>query len=93
MKRILQILSLAVALAASLFWLAAGAHGGWTKTSVPVKIVDEVTGIEGIIYKKQFVPGLDFLGAALLGTGILAAASLIFRNTTQRQQQRHNSRK
>ena len=81
MKRALQILALAVAFASVLFWLAAGAQRGWTKTSTPVKSVDEVTGIEGITYKKQFVPGLDFLGAALLGAGFLAGASLIFRKT------------
>lgn len=81
MKRVLQILALTVAFAAVLFWLAAGAQRGWTKTSTPVKSVDEVTGIEGITYKKQFVPGLDFLGAALLGAGFLAGASLFFRKT------------
>jgi hypothetical protein len=81
MKRVLQVLALAVAISAVVFWLAAGAQRGWTKTSTPVKSVDEVTGIEGITYKKQFVPGLDFLGAALLGAGFLAGASLIFRKT------------
>jgi hypothetical protein len=81
MKRVLQIFALAVAFAAVLFWLAAGAQRGWTKTSTPVKSVDQVTGIEGITYKKQFVPGLDFIGAALLGAGFLAGASLFFRKT------------
>ena len=51
MKRLLQILALVVVFAATVFWLAAGAQRGWTKTSIPVKSVDEVTGIEGI--KKQ----------------------------------------
>ena len=81
MKRVLQIIALIVVFAATLLWLAAGAQRGWTKTSIPVKSVDEVTGIKGITYKKQFVPGLDFLGAALLGAGFLAGASLIFRQT------------
>jgi hypothetical protein len=81
MKRVLQVVALVVAISAVVFWLAAGAQRGWTKTSTPVKSVDEVTGIEGITYKKQFVPGLDFLGAALLGAGFLAGASLIFRKT------------
>ncbi|HWW02342.1 MAG TPA: hypothetical protein VNZ64_21770 [Candidatus Acidoferrum sp.] len=84
MKRALRILALVVALAAGLFWLAAGAQRGWTKTSVPVKTVDDVTGLEGITYRKQFIPGLDFLAAALVGAGILAGASLIFRNPTRR---------
>lgn len=85
MKRVLQVLAVAVAIGAGSFWLVTGANRGWTKTSLPVKSVDEVTGLEGIAYKKQFVPGLDFLGATLLGAGIMAGASLIFRSTTQPQ--------
>ena len=61
------------------FWVAAGANRGWTKTSVPRKIVDGVTGIEGVSYEKHFVPGVDFLGTALLGAGILAGSSFLFR--------------
>ena len=82
MKRVLQILALAVGFAAVLFWLAAGAQRGWSKTSIPVTSLDEVTGIEGITYKKGFVPGLDFIAATLLGAGCLAGASLFFRKTT-----------
>ena len=66
-------------LAAAGIWLAAGANRGWSKTSVPVKRTDEVTGITVDDYQKRFVPGIDFLGAALLGSGILAGASLLFR--------------
>jgi polyisoprenoid-binding protein YceI len=80
MKRKLRILALVIALAASSAWLVTGANRGWTKTSVPVKIVDEVTQLEGIEYRKRFVPGVDFLAAALLGAGVLAGASLFFRN-------------
>ncbi len=79
MRRILQAFAMLLALAASLVWLAAGASRGWTKTSVPVKSVDEVTGLEGITYERRFVPGLDFLGGAWLGAGALAGASLMFR--------------
>lgn len=82
MKRRLQLLALALALGGGATWLAAGAARGWTKTSVPVRSLDEVTGLEGISYQRQFVPGLDFLGAALLGAGLLAGASLMFRNKT-----------
>jgi hypothetical protein len=80
MKRTFARLSILIAVAAVLAWLGLGANRGWTRTSVPVKIVDEVTGIEGIRYHKQFIPGLDVLGGALLGAGILAGASLLFRN-------------
>jgi hypothetical protein len=85
-KRRLQILAFLVAAAAALTWLATGANGGWTKTSVPVKTLDEVTGIEGITYRQQFLPGIDFLGIALLGAGVLAGASLLFSNQSKTQQ-------
>ncbi len=80
MKRTFRLLALVLAVAAALVWLGLGANRGWTRTSVPVKTLDEVTGIEGIQYRKRFVPGMDFLGTALLGAGILAGASLFFRN-------------
>ncbi len=83
MKRIFRNLALIVAVSAALAWLTLGANRGWTRTSVPVKTLDEVTGIEGIEYRKQFVPGLELLGSALLGAGLLAGASLFFRNHQQ----------
>ena len=79
MKRILQSLALLVALAAAATWLATGANRGFTKTSVAVKTLDEVTGIEGITYQKKFQPGVDFLGAAFGGAALLAGASFFFR--------------
>jgi len=68
-----------ILVSAVVFWLFAGADRGWTKTTVAVKKLDEVTGIEGIEYEKRFVPGLDFLGAAGLGAGILAVCSVMIR--------------
>lgn len=79
MKKSLRIIALVLIAAAVGLWAATGTNRGWTKTSVTVKAVDEVTGIEGITYKKQFVPGLDFLGAALLGAAVLTGASFLFR--------------
>jgi hypothetical protein len=78
-KSILRAVAAILILAAAGIWLAAGANRGWSKTSVPVKRTDEVTGITVDDYQKRFVPGIDFLGAALLGSGILAGASLLFR--------------
>jgi hypothetical protein len=79
MKKALRLLALTVALAAVIVWAAAGANRGWTKTSVPVKTLDEVTGIEGITYQKKFLPGVDFLAVAFAGAVVLAGASLFFR--------------
>ena len=80
MKRTLQILALALVVVAGILWFATGANKGWTKTSVEVITVDEVTGIEGRDYRERFVPGVDFVGVALVGAGLLAGASLLFRN-------------
>ena len=79
MKKGLRIVAAILAAGSVIFWAAAGANRGWTKTSVPRKIADQVTGIEGVTYEKRFVPGVDFLGAALLGAGVLAGASFLFR--------------
>ena len=84
MRRKLQFLALALTVAAVGFWAAAGANRGWSKTSVPKKSLDVVTGIEGVTYEEHFVPGVDFLGVAMLGAGILAGVSLLFRNNATR---------
>jgi hypothetical protein len=75
-RRLLQALALVVSLGSAILWLVQGANRGWTKTSVPVKTVDEVTGIEGITYENRFVPGVDFLGVGLLAGAMLSAGSL-----------------
>ena len=85
MKRTFRILALAIALGAAVAWLALGANRGWTRTVVPVKTVDAVTGIEGIENRKQFVPGIDLLGGALLAAGTLAGISFIFGNQQTNQ--------
>ena len=78
-KTILRTLALILLLGGIGFWLAAGANRGWTKTSVPRKIVDEVTGIEGQTYENKFVPGVDFLAAVVVVSLVLAGASFLFR--------------
>ena len=80
MKKTLLLLAALVVLSAGTTWLVTGANRGWTKTSVQVKTLDDVTGIEGITYKPKFLPGVDFLGGALVAAGALAGASLFFRN-------------
>jgi hypothetical protein len=77
MKRKLRIIAAALVVGAVAFWAAAGANRGWTKTRVPKKIVDKVTGLEGIEWQDKFVPGVDFLGAALLGAGVLAGVAFL----------------
>ena len=83
MKKILLMLAALTVLAAGTIWLVTGANRGWTKTSVAVKTLDPVTGIEGVSYQKKFLPGVDFLGAAAAGAVVLAGASLCFRTKKQ----------
>jgi len=75
MKSGLRWLAMAVVLVALAMWAVQGASRGWTKTSVPVKITDEVTGIEAVTYQKKFVPGLDFLAASAAAAGLLAGVA------------------
>jgi hypothetical protein len=90
MKKILQLLAVLVLLAAGATWVATGANRGWTKTSVMVRTLDPVTGIEGITYDKKFLPGVDFLGAALGGAALLAGTSFFFRKPKLNQQQNNH---
>ncbi len=85
MKRTLRVFALTIAVGALGLWALLGANRGWTRTSVPVQTTDEVTGIQGIQYQKKFVPGLDLLGGALLGSAMFAATSLLFRQKQQQQ--------
>ncbi len=84
MRKILLLIAALVLLIAGTTWLVTGANRGWTKTSVEVKTLDEVTGIEGITYQKKFLPGVDFLGAAVVGAGVLAGASFLFRKQNKK---------
>ena len=79
MKKLLRLLAVVIFVGALITWAATGANRGWTKTSEMVKTMDDVTGIEGITYQKRFAPGLDFLGAGLLGTSVLTGVSFLFR--------------
>jgi len=81
-RKLFRILALAVLVVAVGVWLATGASRGWSKTSVPIKKTEAVTGIIYDEYQRRFVAGVDFLGAALLGAGVLMAASFLFRKNT-----------
>ncbi len=83
MRNKLRLIALVVAGLVIAWWAAAGASRGWTKTSVERITVDEVTGLEGRTYEEKFVPGVDFLGAGLVGAAALAGASFLFRKARQ----------
>ena len=75
----LRILAVAIAIGFAGTWFTLGANTGWTKTSVPVTVVDEITGIESQTWEDKFVPGVEFLGAGIFAAGLLGGASLFFR--------------
>ena len=79
MKRTLRMIAAVLLVGSIAFWAATGANRGWTKTKVPEKTVDETTGLEGIQWQEKFVPGVDFLGVALLAAGILTGISFLSR--------------
>jgi hypothetical protein len=79
MNRILRLIAATFLAGSIAFWAAAGANCGWTKTHVPKKIEDPATGLEGVQWVEKFVPGVDFLGAAVLGAGILTGISFLCR--------------
>jgi hypothetical protein len=83
MKKILRLIAALVLLSAGTTWILTGASHGWSKTSVEVKTLDPVTGIEGVSYQKKFIAGVDFLGAATVVAAGLAGTSLLFRNKKQ----------
>jgi len=82
-RRVFRLVALVVALAGVAFWLAGGAHRGWTRTSVAVRMQDEVTGLEAIRYERRFVPGVDFLAAVLGAAGLVAGVSCLFRKDAE----------
>lgn len=81
---LLRIASVALALGCVAFWGMKGAHRGWSQNRVPVKQIDEVTGLEHITYEDRFVPGVEFLGAGFaLSAGLLATSFFLSRKTTK----------
>jgi len=78
-QKILRIVALVAALLVIGVWLATGAHRGWTKTSVTVVEIEPVTGLENPVQKKQFVMGVELLGAGLAAAVALAGLSLFFK--------------
>ena len=71
MARFLQIFAVLCALAVLVIWASLGASTGWTKTQVATRMVDPITEIAYDELKPGFVPGVDFLAAGLIGSGVL----------------------
>lgn len=65
-----------------IFWVAKGAHRGWSQNRVPIPQTDEITGIEYITYEERFVPGVDVLFAGTAAAAALLAVSFFLRSKT-----------
>jgi hypothetical protein len=74
---LLRTLALLSAIAIVACWISLGAHMGWSQTRVPVQKNDTVTNTTFTDHEEQFLPGLDFLLAGLLGSAAIFALTLL----------------
>jgi len=72
MRLPLNILAVILLLGTAIWWVATGSHRGWSKNSVEVRTLDEITGIEQITYDKRFVAGLDTLAIGAAAAAVSA---------------------
>ena len=78
MKRVLRIIALLLLLSALVFWVAKGAHRGWTINNLPHDTPNPVTGLTSTTYEKVFIPGFDFLAVAAVAAAAVTGASFLF---------------
>ncbi|TLD70751.1 hypothetical protein FEM03_10600 [Phragmitibacter flavus] len=76
MRPILFLLSALIATGSTLFWFLKGAHLGWTRTTVQVDKYDEILELTYPTFEDRFLPGIDFLAAALIASLVLFSISL-----------------
>jgi hypothetical protein len=69
MRKKIRLAALMLALIVLGFWFFRGHNPGWTKNTVTTYVRDPVTGIDGPVEEKKFVPGVDFL---IIGLGLAA---------------------
>jgi hypothetical protein len=69
MRKKLRFASVFFALLVVGFWFFTGHNTGWTKNRVFNPVHDPVTGLDGTVEQKKFVPGVDFLA---IGLGLAA---------------------
>ena len=80
MRFALRLLAVICFLGPAVWWAVDGAHPGWSKITVAVHTLDEITGIEQITYVKRFVPGIDTLAFGLaVAIGLAGLSAIIGR--------------
>jgi hypothetical protein len=78
MRTGLRVAALGLFVVVLALWFFGGMNRGWTKTSIAVARVDEVTEQSYQTWEKRFLPGIDFLGAGAGVSAVLMAASFLF---------------
>lgn len=76
MARFLQIFAVLCALAVFGLWFGLGKNTGWSKNEIVTMKLDPITEISYPETKPGFVPGVDFLAAGLIGSGLIFAVGL-----------------
>ena len=69
MHKKIRLASLMLALIVLGFWFFRGHSLHWTANKVFVPVHDPVTGLDGSVEERKFVPGVDFL---IVGLGLAA---------------------
>lgn len=82
LRRLFRLATAALLIGCVGFWAAKGAHLGWSQNQVPIKEVDEVTGLDYVRYEDRFVPGIEWLAGSVGLATALFAASFIFRSNS-----------
>ena len=87
MRTKLRWAALVIVLVTAALWFFGGPNLGWTKNSVMHEEKDPVTGLEGPVYEKRWVPGVDFLAMGLVAAGLVAGGSFLFRQKSNKSQE------
>lgn len=75
----LRAISALLLAAVILYWIAAGAHRGWSMHQVPVQQTDEVTGINYVTYEDRYVPGIEVVAGGAVMSAFIFGLSFLFR--------------
>lgn len=79
MRATLHVLAASLLIVALAWWWQAGSNKGWTKTSVQIWKYDEITEISYPESVKRFVPGVDILASAMVGSALLSGTGFLLR--------------
>ena len=82
MRTKLRVTTLLVALVVIAWWFFAGHRLDWNQDTATHFVKDPITGIDGPVEEKQFIPGYEFLAEGLGIAVLLGIASFFFERKT-----------